>query len=1059
MEVRQEGEECVSGRHVYDYTYGEQWECTEYNNLVLYSYILCKDLYLEAKEKINIAIKQENNFKYIIFEDSVIPTVHAGTFASYAKVEEIYLNSSEIRTLEPAAFGGITNLKILHLEDNNITEIVRGTLNSLTNLEKLYLSKNDLYVIEDNSLQGLLVLDELDLSKNNLNNLTAHTVSSLNTLRYLSISFNSLQNIDENAFLNTHKLERLLINNNNIKVIHQSTIKNLDKLKILDMSFNYIDIQNFSFLPNSLELVNLSNNNISYITDWSNLQNVQKINLEHNSIFKISSIGQDITHLNLGWNNLKNLSSSLFYPSNNMKRLRSCYNHIELTDIDSCKGLFNLKNLNFTHNSIEHLPIGYFKDLTSLKSLDLSYNNLRDLEFGTFAGLSNLEELHLEHNNLTDIHENSFYIFDNLKFLYLHNNEIKSINTFNLLSHLKSLEYVTIVNNNWTCNTLLHILMEFRDKKVKISDGNDFKVSNIQGISCINEKHLKRNHFLSRNNQSITVNSTNLKQPIENLNVQNSLCNTTFYKYFNEDFKNSTFYTFFSEEFIDYIEKDLNRSRLFKFLDEYVSNKCSTCQSNGSDNNNNILTYLNDDLQNTAFFKYFKQDFLVSDFFKFFNEGYRNTALYQELNRTTQINDPNNLKNSTSVKYALKSSNSESADVYLRDEIILTFIGIILISNQVNSEQCEVQEVKSSKGTYVRRYYEYRKRMYIGGTTEYPTLYKYVLCTNPKMETGKQIFIANAQDNYKYILFKNSTIPVVPAGIFTSLASISEAYLNGSQIKIIEPGAFNGMTKLEELHLENNNIKEIVRGTLNSLTHLKRLDISQNELKKIEDNSFHGLLILEELKLSRNHLTNITSLTFSSLNNLSYLDLSHNLLSVVDDNSLSIMNKLTQLILNNNLLTSILTVQNLQTLQLLELCYNKIEEIDFSLVPGMKKLNISFNEIKLVKDWSKMENTEIVDITHNIIPEIHAIGKGILQLSMKQNKLKVLDALLFNNSVDLFELDLGYNTITEISANTFRGLSKLSYLSLSNNNLKYLSIGIFKDLIQKFVTEADMELI
>lgn len=370
-----------------------------------------------------------------------------------------------------------------------------------------------------------------------------------------------------------------------------------------------------------------------------------------------------------------------------------------------------------------------------------------------------------------------------------------------------------------------------------------------------------------------------------------------------------------------------------------------------------------------------------------------------------------------------------------------------MLNNQVNSEQCEVQEVKSSKGTYVSRHYDYRTRQWVGGRTQYSTLYKYALCTNPSMETGKQIFIASAQDNYKYIIFKNGTIPVVPTGIFTSLTSVVETYLNSSKIETIEPGAFNGMTKLEELHLENNNIKEIVRGTLNSLTHLKRLNISQNELKRIEDNSFHGLLNLEELKLSHNQLTNITSFTFSSLNNLSYLDLSYNFLSVVDDTSFSSMNKLTQLILSNNLLTSIPTLQNLQTLQLLVLCYNKIEEIDFSIVPGMRNFNSSFNGIKLVKNWSKMENTEIVDITHNKIAKIHAIGKGILHLSMKQNNLEVLGATLFSNSVDLSELNLSYNTITEIDGNAFKGLSKLNYLSLSNNNLKYLSIGIFKDLV------------
>lgn len=705
IEVKSESnsEECLSGRNVYDFHYGyDRFVCTEYKKAVLYNYILCKDIYLEIKEKLNITVRQESKCKYIIFEDSVIPSVHAGTFASYTEVEEIYLNSSEIGILEPAAFGGMTNLKILHLEDNNITEIVRGTLNSLTNLKKLYLSKNNLCTIEDNSLQGLLALNELDLSRNNLNSVTSHTISSLGTLRYLNLSFNSLQEIDENAFLNTHNIERLLINNNNVKGIHTPTLKYLTKLNILDMSFNSVEIKDFGFLPNSLTLLNLSNNNISYITDWSNLQNVQEINLEYNSISKISSIGQGIVHLNLGWNNLKKLNSSLFYLSNStMKQLCLGYNYIELIDIDSFKGLVKLENLNLTYNKIEHLPIGCFKDLTSLKFLDLSHNNLRDLEFGTFSGLSNLEELHLDHNKLGGIHENSFYVFNKLKSLYLHNNRIKSISTSDLLSHLKSLEFVTVVNNNWTCNALLYILKEFKDAKVKIPDGNDFKVSNIQGVSCLNEKHLKEtNYSLFGNNQLITSNSS-LKLPTESPNVQDALYNTTFYKYLNEGFKNSAFYMFFSKEFIDNIEKDLNKSKLFRFLDEYASNKC-TCQNNinnnsneDNNNDNNVLTYLKEDFKNTGFFNYFKEDFLASDFFRFFNDGYRNTALYQELIRTIQVNNSHNRTTSTSENdfNALKlSTKSEGADEYLRNignKILILLIVLILIIS-INCIMCAV---------------------------------------------------------------------------------------------------------------------------------------------------------------------------------------------------------------------------------------------------------------------------------------------------------------------------------------------------------------------------------
>ena len=104
-----------------------------------------------------------------------------------------------------------------------------------------------------------------------------------------------------------------------------------------------------------------------------------------------------------------------------------------------------LLKLDVSSNKIKYLPESVFISCQNMMYLNLSFNDISSIKKMSFYGLINLYELHLDGNPLINIEADGFYGLISLPVLRLSSLQWMASCA---LFHLKSLEYIDIINSN-----------------------------------------------------------------------------------------------------------------------------------------------------------------------------------------------------------------------------------------------------------------------------------------------------------------------------------------------------------------------------------------------------------------------------------------------------------------------------------------------------------------------------------------------------------------------------------------------------------------------------------
>ncbi|XP_029983744.1 toll-like receptor 5 [Sphaeramia orbicularis] len=300
-------------------------------------------------------------------------------------------------------------------------------------------------------------LNILDLSKNRVFALQQGVFSPLKDVKVIDISQNRVNQIRRRAFegLQGH-LIMLNLSYNLLGEIYSDTFSSLTSLKILDLSHNHIGalgFNSFSGLPN-LKALFLTGNSIRQLGFLASLPNLDNLMLNNNrlaSLYGITQLANNTTHLDISYNRLTDLAGVdtilstmknlqyLFYGGNTIRWCtpyrRASVTDLKILDLHSsslqsiwskgkCLDLFdNLSNvikLNLTFNSLQTLPTGIFKGLTSVLVIDLSSNALTYLQPDDFP--KSLQFLSLANNFIASPPPSAFHslLFLDLKMNRFH---------------------------------------------------------------------------------------------------------------------------------------------------------------------------------------------------------------------------------------------------------------------------------------------------------------------------------------------------------------------------------------------------------------------------------------------------------------------------------------------------------------------------------------------------------------------------------------------------------------------------------------------------------------
>lgn len=248
----------------------------------------------------------------------------------------------------------------------------------------------------------------------------------------------------------------------------------------------------------------------------------------------------------------------------------------------------------------------------------------------------------------------------------------------------------------------------------------------------------------------------------------------------------------------------------------------------------------------------------------------------------------------------------------------------------------------------------------------------------------------------------NSTVGELKDNILLNL-KVHNMQLSGCKIKRVHSEAFSGQEEsMKTLNLQDNELSEVPSDSLKKLRTLSLLDISRNRITKISRSSFESLDKLVTLKLSDNNIT-------------------------LEDGALKgLEGSLKNLNLKGTRQKSVpKAIQGMKTLAFLDLSQNSLREL-----PGSNG-DQTFDGLNSLTALN-LERNLIQSLQQNAF---HGVKKTLSSLSLLNNLLPDFPSTAISTLSELRVLDIGFNLLTELPVDAFKGNPSITLLALDGNPL------------------------
>ena len=348
---------------------------------------------------------------------------------------------------------------------------------------------------------------------------------------------------------------------------------------------------------------------------------------------------------------------------------------------------------------------------------------------------------------------------------------------------------------------------------------------------------------------------------------------------------------------------------------------------------------------------------------------------------------------------------------------------------------------------------------------------------------------------------REPTLSHLEARGFASLSHLEELVIDSCRLEHIPALAFDGLTRLKSLsiHSKYTNEFSMASEALAGLTSLSHLDLSGNSLRSMPPEELCHLPSLTSLDLSRNQLGSVVDLGLVASNcrllRLESLDLSANEITTLHSHllnaywpqlkSLSIQNNfvrhveaveaarglnkcsLDHINLSNNQINALPSnmLEKCHHLKTLDLANNSLTSLDpafFDNLKRLEKLDLSGNRLntlsgRQLRDLVSVTDLDLSNNQLSILVEssrlFESMSSTLRHLKLNNNRLKTIEAKVFQTLVNLKELDLSSNELAAIDRETLAGLERLTHLILANNDLINIHAEAFASVPEVLVLD------
>ena len=363
-----------------------------------------------------IAFIDENSFNHVteirnilLNNNELYQLPNDGMFQNIKVRDKIRVDNNRLTHIRSYTFSEIS-CRLFRIDNNDIVEIESFAFNEIT----VSSGDNKMVNIFDVSYNSIMYIHEYAFNKISVQKTAIFTY--LNPLKKIpsfafnefsadSMEFNNNQldiietngfhdiDIKSGLFLNdialkwinrnaiTGSVRDLYLDNNMITRIPGGALFHVTNNHELHLNNNRIEVIESNALPNTDDVINLENNQISLLTErmFGNNENTKTLLIQLNQIIR----SEDNT----------------FTGMPNLNELDLSYNKLTEIRDDLLSGLESLSVLNLKENMIRHF--GAQNEISSLKSLDLSNNKLVRLDSTLFDSAVDLETLDLNNNSLS----------------------------------------------------------------------------------------------------------------------------------------------------------------------------------------------------------------------------------------------------------------------------------------------------------------------------------------------------------------------------------------------------------------------------------------------------------------------------------------------------------------------------------------------------------------------------------------------------------------------------------------------------------------------------------
>ena len=289
-----------------------------------------------------------------------------------------------------------------------------------------------------------------------------------------------------------------------------------------------------------------------------------------------------------------------------------------------------------------------------------------------------------------------------------------------------------------------------------------------------------------------------------------------------------------------------------------------------------------------------------------------------------------------------------------------------------------------------------------------------------------------------------TVLPTIPEDLRPAITKIK---FNDNNILSISTEVFRNFSNCIELNMAYNSISYLEYYAFSGMESLQKLNLTGNRFKSLRPGYFMGPSELKQLYIQN---SGVHAIPFALLGipNLEILRLDGHPEMEVLSGAFTALTNLKQLNLSGGGLERIETgmFQGLHNLVRLELQGNSISGISEGSFDDMEKLKVLYLDTNDLEELLSQESWDPGYAFRMPGLSLFTKLKSLQVLSINNNTVKELTVGVFTGLESPQILRLNNNNISSVERGTFSGLNRLKHLELNFNNLKEISDGMFDGL-------------